>query len=38
MIPQAKKRGAMLLTLVCFGVVAVGVTLGAIWVSIYMPK
>ena len=33
-----RKRNAALLTLICFGIVAVGVTLGIIWVSMYMPK
>jgi hypothetical protein len=38
MIPDNKKKGAAILTLICFGVIALGVTLGAIWVSIYLPK
>lgn len=38
MIPESRKRSATLLTLICFGVVAVGVTLGIIWVSMYMPR
>jgi cytochrome c-type biogenesis protein CcmE len=38
MIPENKKRSATILTVICFAVVALGITLGAIWVSIYMPK
>ncbi len=38
MIPESKKRGAALMTLICFGIVAAGITLGVIWVSMYMPK
>ena len=38
MIPDSKKRDATRLTLICFGIVAIGVTLGIIWVSMYMPK
>ena len=38
MIPENKKRSATILTVICFCVIAAGVTLGAIWIGLYMPK
>ena len=38
MIPQEQRRKALMMTLVSFGLMAIGIALGLYWVSIYMPK
>jgi hypothetical protein len=38
MIPKERKRGATMVTLVAFALVAVGAIVGLIWVSMYIPK
>ena len=38
MIPKEKKRQAMLVTAIAFGLTAIGVVMGAVWVLMYMPQ
>ncbi len=38
MIPKRAKRQAVVMTLISFGLLAIGITLGVLWVSIYSVK
>jgi hypothetical protein len=38
MIPKEQRRKAVMMTLISLGLVAVGVSLGLYWVSIYAPR
>jgi hypothetical protein len=38
MIPKERKRGAALVTLAAFGLVAAGAVIGVLWVITYAPK
>lgn len=38
MIPKEAKRRAVVMTLICFGLLLIGIALGVLWVSIYAPK
>ena len=38
MIPQEQKRRATVMVLLCFGMVAVGVVIGLLWVSTYTTR
>jgi len=35
MIPKAKERQAFIVVLICLGLVAIGISLGVIWTSMY---
>lgn len=38
MIPKKAKRQAMVMTLISFGLLFIGVALGALWVSTYTVR
>lgn len=38
MIPKRAKRQAIVMTLISFGLLAIGVALGLLWVNIYSVK
>lgn len=38
MIPKEQRRKAVLMTLISLGLVAIGISLGLYWLSLYAPK
>ena len=38
MIPKERKRQAILVTTLAFGLMVVGMDMGAVWVLMYMPQ
>lgn len=38
MIPKEQRRKAVMMTIISFGLMAIGIVLGLYWVSIYAPK
>jgi hypothetical protein len=38
MIPKEQRRKAVMMTIISFGLMAIGISLGLYWVSIYAPK
>lgn len=38
MIPKERKRQAIVVTAIAFGLTIIGVVMGAVWVLMYMPQ
>ncbi|BCX03416.1 MAG: hypothetical protein KatS3mg053_1354 [Candidatus Roseilinea sp.] len=38
MIPKRAKRQAIVMTLISFGLLAIGIALGLLWVSVYSVR
>ncbi len=38
MIPKERKRQAIIVTSIAFGLMVVGMVMGAVWVLMYMPQ